>query len=167
MRLDNTWKERLCKECSKDLGHCPMKFYEGSQEKPNARKRAEICLCHKDYNHCIANNENGLIPEIFPSEDLANINFTKSFVEGKPKIRTTTTTTTQAPEVVQAMGFTVMGDRSSKCETLGPERRDCHKYAGAAKPNVYGRGKEHHRKDQPIPAEGRAHPQVFFQSTRL
>uniref|UniRef100_A0A914C4J5 Uncharacterized protein n=1 Tax=Acrobeloides nanus TaxID=290746 RepID=A0A914C4J5_9BILA len=87
-----------------------MKFYEGSQERPNLNKLAKVCLCHKDYNHCIANNENGNIPEIFPTEDLAQINFTKSFVEGTPSLRTTTTTTTQAPEIVQAMGFTDLKD---------------------------------------------------------
>lgn len=106
---DNTWKEKLCTECVAESGHCPMRFYNGTQDKPSIHDDADVCLCHNDYNHCIASNENGEIPEIQPSADLERLDFTKSFVEASRSAAgiTTTTTTTQAPEVRQALGFEV------------------------------------------------------------
>jgi hypothetical protein len=104
----NTWKERLCTECVAELGHCPMRFYSGSQETPKIHEEADICLCHSDYNHCIANNENGEIPEIQPSAEIDKLNFTDfSMAPGERQVTTTTTTTTQAPEIRQALGFDV------------------------------------------------------------
>lgn len=59
---DNTWKEHVCTECSEKLGHCPMKFYTGSRRLDKLNDDMDVCLCHRDYNHCIASNENGEIP---------------------------------------------------------------------------------------------------------
>lgn len=114
-------------------GHCPMRFFEysvvsnvGSKNKTKVSKRKkkvepmdensmDICLCHREYNHCIKNNENGEIPDIIPSADVEFLNFTEQFLvnkEGKEggrgsniKGQATTTTTTPTPDVVQAMGF--------------------------------------------------------------
>lgn len=86
-----------------------MRFYDGPQDKPSIHEDIDVCLCHNDYNHCIASNENGEIPEIQPNADLERLDFTKSFVEASRSAAgiTTTTTTTQAPEVRQALGFEV------------------------------------------------------------
>lgn len=87
-----------------------MKFYPGDIKKiKELSNKMNICLCHTDYNHCVANNENEEIPNIIPSLDLHGINFTENFVKSsleknnieKPIF------TTQKPEEVQAMGFQV------------------------------------------------------------
>ncbi|CAD5215699.1 unnamed protein product [Bursaphelenchus xylophilus] len=102
----NTWKEKICTECVPDLGHCPMRFYHGKQDKKKLQGDLDICLCHKEYNHCIANNENGEIPEILPTFDVDHMNFTQAFVTAKPKkVGPTTTTTTEAPAVREALGY--------------------------------------------------------------
>uniref|UniRef100_A0A7E4WDD4 Degenerin-like protein unc-105 n=1 Tax=Panagrellus redivivus TaxID=6233 RepID=A0A7E4WDD4_PANRE len=109
----NTWKERMCVECRAELGHCPMRFYNGSQAKPHVHDEMDICLCHNEYNHCIANNANGEIPEINPSEDLESMDYEKKFAAplgGQLKDEPTTTTTTQAPELRQALGFDELTD---------------------------------------------------------
>lgn len=105
--LDNTWKERLCKECSKDLGHCPMRFFEGSASREQVQSaRKQICLCHREYNHCIANNDYGYILEIEPKTDITALDIDE-FSSRVATSRTTTSTTTQAPELKQALGFEV------------------------------------------------------------
>jgi len=67
----------------------------------------DVCICHREYNHCVQNNINGEIPEILPSADLEGLNFTQNFVNSNIEnlMMTTTTTTTRAPEVVEAMGY--------------------------------------------------------------
>lgn len=59
----------------------------------------------------IANNENGEIPEIVPTFDVHQLNFTETFVHlskaEQERQKTTTTTTTEAPEVRAAMGYEV------------------------------------------------------------
>lgn len=111
--LDNTWKERICTECVSQSGHCPMRFYKGKQDKKKIED-LNVCLCHQEYNHCIANNENGEIPEILPTFDTSNLNFTQTFVmmsqRQREKMSTTTTTTTEAPEVKQALGYEDLKD---------------------------------------------------------
>ena len=100
----------MCNECRAELGHCPMRFYNGSQNNPKVHDEMDVCLCHNEYNHCIANNENGEIPEIIPSDDIETVDFIKK-LEAKnleSSQKTTTTTTTQAPEIRQAMGFEVI-----------------------------------------------------------
>ena len=106
----------MCTQCSEKLGHCPMRFYNGSLR--NLEKlddSMDVCLCHNDYNHCVASNENGEIPDIVPSSDLDKLNFAESFVlsasseSSRGKFAGTTTTTTQEPEVAQAMGYEVGG----------------------------------------------------------
>lgn len=87
-----------------------MRFYNGSQNNPKVHDEMDVCLCHNEYNHCIANNENGEIPEIIPSDDIETVDFIKK-LEAKnleSSQKTTTTTTTQAPEIRQAMGFEVI-----------------------------------------------------------
>lgn len=83
-----------------------MRFYAGKQDKKKLEGDVDVCLCHKEYNHCIANNENGEIPEILPTFDVGTLNFTQAFVASSPRSQlTTTTTTTQAPEIRQALGY--------------------------------------------------------------
>lgn len=60
------------------------------------------CLCHEEYNHCIAKNYYGYIMEIDASDgDLTKLNIkpTETIIS--------TTTTTQAPEIKKAYGFEV------------------------------------------------------------
>uniref|UniRef100_A0A0M3JUD3 Degenerin-like protein unc-105 (inferred by orthology to a C. elegans protein) n=1 Tax=Anisakis simplex TaxID=6269 RepID=A0A0M3JUD3_ANISI len=103
-----TWRQRVCTECSPDLGHCPMRFYEGKQRSRLKFRDTNVCLCHTEYNHCIANNENGYITEIDPNTDLSTLNITSSI--GFQQSTTTTTTTTQTPELKQALGFDGLTD---------------------------------------------------------
>uniref|UniRef100_A0A914RGD6 Amiloride-sensitive sodium channel n=1 Tax=Parascaris equorum TaxID=6256 RepID=A0A914RGD6_PAREQ len=56
-----------------DLGHCPMRFYEGKQRDHSSYGEMDVCLCHTEYNHCIANNENGYIIEIDPHMDVSSL----------------------------------------------------------------------------------------------
>lgn len=86
-----------------------MRFYKppaANQTKPGGAKRKEppleLCLCHDEYNHCIANAD-GHIPEIAPDGDLSTFNP----VTAESATSTTTTTTTAAPETVEALGFEV------------------------------------------------------------
>lgn len=102
---DNTWRQRMCAQCSPDLGHCPMRFYEGKQRDHSSYGEMDVCLCHTEYNHCIANNENGYIIEIDPHMDVSSLNMTSAAEFNRPT--TTTTTTTQTPELKQALGFEV------------------------------------------------------------
>ncbi|CAJ0564660.1 unnamed protein product, partial [Mesorhabditis spiculigera] len=109
----STWKERLCAECVPSSGHCPMRFYKGNEKYEDIQDKVDICLCHKDYNHCIQNNEGNVIPEIGPEEEISSLNITaqtqKALAKaGGPKV--TTTTTTEAPEVIEAMGFAELTD---------------------------------------------------------
>ncbi|VDM40283.1 unnamed protein product [Toxocara canis] len=104
----NTWKERMCAQCSPDLGHCPMRFYKGKQQDHSIYGETDVCLCHTEYNHCIANNENGYIMEIDPNTDVSSLNMT--WTDGLNKPTTTTTTTTQAPELKHALGFEGLTD---------------------------------------------------------
>lgn len=75
--------------------------------------QVDICLCHKDYNHCISNNDDGIIPEIDPNEEVGNINITASTLRALQKEQAaaasmaSTTTTTEAPEIAEALGFDV------------------------------------------------------------
>lgn len=38
--------------------------------------QVDLCLCHKEYNHCVQNNDDRVIPEIDPNEDLHTLNIT-------------------------------------------------------------------------------------------
>ncbi|CAJ0959859.1 unnamed protein product, partial [Mesorhabditis belari] len=104
----SSWKEKLCIECVPSSGHCPMRFYKGKEKYEDIQSKVDICLCHKDYNHCIQNNEGNVIPEIGPEEEIATLNMTAQTQKALDKVglRTTTTTTTEAPEVVEALGYT-------------------------------------------------------------
>uniref|UniRef100_A0A914VEX6 Uncharacterized protein n=1 Tax=Plectus sambesii TaxID=2011161 RepID=A0A914VEX6_9BILA len=104
----NSWKERLCIECSATLGHCPMRFYEApnpNKTKPRKERTSEVCLCHQDFNHCIANAD-GHIPEIAADGDLSNFDPASAV----SVTSSTTTTTTAAPDVVEALGFEELTD---------------------------------------------------------
>lgn len=102
-----------------------MRFYQAKRDQHKLQYDVDVCLCHKErvfnyarikynlcifrYNHCIANNDNGEIPEIVPTFDVNQLNFTETFVKMSQleleRRKTTTTTTTEAPEVRQAMGY--------------------------------------------------------------
>lgn len=81
-----------------------MRFYTGSGDEDSIAEETDVCLCHKEYNHCIANNEYGYILEIGPKTDVSSMDLPLATVTRRP---TTTTTTTQAPELKQALGFQV------------------------------------------------------------
>uniref|UniRef100_A0AAF5RWC9 Uncharacterized protein n=1 Tax=Wuchereria bancrofti TaxID=6293 RepID=A0AAF5RWC9_WUCBA len=109
----NTWNERVCKVCLENLGHCPMKFFEGKAgEEETKYPRRKECLCHREYNHCIANNEYGYILEIKQTTDIFALNISEFFRPTKPRTITTTaaTTTTQAAELKKALGFEGLTD---------------------------------------------------------
>lgn len=84
---DNSWKEHICTECVDLAGHCPMRFLNYrtvGQNKTSGLHAIEtldegldVCICHRDYNHCVQNNLNGEIPEILPSDELDALNFTR------------------------------------------------------------------------------------------
>lgn len=91
-----------------------MKFYTENVKKiKKFSNKTSICLCHTDYNHCVANNENGEIPNIVPNLDLHLINFTenfvKSFLETNDNVEKNISTT-EKPEEAQALGFQVKTD---------------------------------------------------------
>lgn len=104
----------MCVECNDQLGHCPMRFHPNAKGIENLPDSFDICLCHKDYNHCVQNNENDEIPDIIPNFNLEQMNFTSNFVIPSEKslllkqLKTAqVVTTTEAPEIKQAMGFEV------------------------------------------------------------
>ncbi|GMT14574.1 hypothetical protein PFISCL1PPCAC_5871 [Pristionchus fissidentatus] len=115
----NSWKEKVCAECVDDSGHCPMRFYKGkmkfedipreelTREHRNMTTSVDLCLCHKEYNHCVQNNDDGVIPEIDPNDDLQTLNLTSKSYSQLEKLGriSTTTTTTPAPEIQKALGF--------------------------------------------------------------
>lgn len=87
-----------------------MKFFEGKVgEEQTKYPRRKECLCHREYNHCIANNEYGYILEIKQTTDIFALNISEFFRPTKPRTITTTaaTTTTQAAELKKALGFEV------------------------------------------------------------
>ncbi|CAJ0606181.1 unnamed protein product [Cylicocyclus nassatus] len=109
---DNTWKEKLCIECVDGTGHCPMRFYRGNQKYEDIKEEVDLCLCHKEYNHCVASREDGVIIEISPSDELDTLNITARSEAQliKTQEKTTTTTTTEAPQVTQALGYENLTD---------------------------------------------------------
>ncbi|MCP9263630.1 hypothetical protein DINM_007017 [Dirofilaria immitis] len=64
----------------------------------------KMCRCHNEYNHCIANNEYGHILEIDPTTDISALNVSDSFAK-EGFITTISTTTTQEPDIPDALGF--------------------------------------------------------------
>uniref|UniRef100_A0A183DRR3 Degenerin-like protein unc-105 n=1 Tax=Gongylonema pulchrum TaxID=637853 RepID=A0A183DRR3_9BILA len=103
--LNSLTGERVCKECSKDLGHCPMRFFDESASTEDGKsQRKQVCLCHREYNHCIANNDYGYILEIEPKTDISALDIL-DFPSKAAVSRTTTTSTTPPPELRQALGF--------------------------------------------------------------
>lgn len=95
-----TWKERLCQECHPELGDCPMRV----EEKPYDSNSTSPCLCNEGYNHCLAHNENGEVPEVFSAEDIQKLYF-GSYEEMNET--ETIEATTETVEFRQAMGFEV------------------------------------------------------------
>ena len=66
-----------------------------------------MCLCHREYNHCVQTREDGVILEIDPNDELDTLNVTQraEWQKQLQKNTQTTTTTTEAPEIVEALGF--------------------------------------------------------------
>ncbi|VDK83305.1 unnamed protein product [Litomosoides sigmodontis] len=109
-----TWNEQLCAECLENLGHCPMKFMKEKDGEKQGRRhpRQKKCLCHREYNHCIANNEYGFILEIKPTTDILALTIPE-FVVRPTKPRTAeTAAVTAAKEIVfkKALGFEGLTD---------------------------------------------------------
>ena len=87
-----------------------MRFHKSKipYEKLKEREKVDLCLCHKDYNHCVRTRDDGIILEIDPNDDLATFNATaKSAFQLAMREKYTTTTTTEAPAMVEALGFDV------------------------------------------------------------
>lgn len=95
------------------LGHCPMKFHSKEKNINDLPDDYDLCLCHKDYNHCVENNENGEIPEILPNVNLETTKYTETFTKSLNsntniyESYSVDEKTTQTPEVKQALGFEV------------------------------------------------------------
>ncbi|ETN75823.1 degenerin-like protein unc-105 [Necator americanus] len=107
----NTWKEKLCIECVDGTGHCPMRFYRGKEKYEAIKEQVDLCLCHKEYNHCVSNRDDGVIIEIDPNDELDSLNITaRTEAQIRVKQKSTTTTTTEAPQVTQALGFENLTD---------------------------------------------------------
>ncbi|CAG9530017.1 unnamed protein product [Cercopithifilaria johnstoni] len=108
-----TWNEQLCTGCIENLGHCPMKFSKAKAgEEQRRHPRQKGCLCHREYNHCIANNEYGFILEIKPTIDIFALNISEFFIR-PTKSHTATTisvTTKQTAELTKALGFEGLTD---------------------------------------------------------
>ncbi|CAD6191735.1 unnamed protein product [Caenorhabditis auriculariae] len=102
-----SWKEKLCSECVDSSGHCPMRFYKGNEVYENIKEEVDLCLCHKEYNHCVGTRPDGVILEISPDDEISTMDVAaRAEMQAKAQSeRTTTTTTTEAPAMVQALGF--------------------------------------------------------------
>ncbi|KAJ1349394.1 hypothetical protein KIN20_004956 [Parelaphostrongylus tenuis] len=88
-----------------------MRFYKGKESYDNIKDVVDLCLCHKEYNHCVSNSDDGVIIEIDPNDELDTLNVTERYgLQIKSKEKLTTTTTTEAPEVTQALGFENLTD---------------------------------------------------------
>uniref|UniRef100_A0A915PQI3 Uncharacterized protein n=1 Tax=Setaria digitata TaxID=48799 RepID=A0A915PQI3_9BILA len=108
-----TWSERLCKECLENLGHCPMKFFEGKTNEERKNPKQKECLCHREYNHCIANNEYGYILKIGPKTDIFALNISGPITgptKSNSNTNTSTVNATQAPALKKALGFEGLTD---------------------------------------------------------
>ncbi|CAI4232087.1 unnamed protein product [Auanema sp. JU1783] len=105
----SSWKEKLCSECVDGSGHCPMRFYKGNGTYEKIKDQVDICLCHKDYNHCVSTREDGVILEIDPQQELSSLNVTllssKQLEAQRRRQESRITTTTEAPELEEALGF--------------------------------------------------------------
>ncbi|ULU04323.1 hypothetical protein L3Y34_017240 [Caenorhabditis briggsae] len=108
----SSWKEKLCSECVDNTGHCPMRFYKGNELYENIKEQVDLCLCHKEYNHCVSTRDDGVIIEIDPNDELGNLDIGKK-VASQLSLREeklAETTTTEAPAVTQALGFEELTD---------------------------------------------------------
>ncbi|PAV61047.1 hypothetical protein WR25_10364 [Diploscapter pachys] len=103
----NSWKEKLCAECVDGSGHCPMRFYKGNEQYEKIKDQVDLCLCHREYNHCVQTREDSVILEIDPNDELDTLNVTQraEWQKQLQKNIPTTTTTTEAPEIAAALGF--------------------------------------------------------------
>ncbi|VDM57651.1 unnamed protein product [Angiostrongylus costaricensis] len=107
----NTWKEKLCSECVDGTGHCPMRFYRGKEPYENIKDEVDLCLCHKEYNHCVSSRDDGVIIEIDPNDELDTLNITERYAfQVKNRENSTTSTTTEAPQVMEALGYENLTD---------------------------------------------------------
>ncbi|RCN24616.1 hypothetical protein ANCCAN_29686, partial [Ancylostoma caninum] len=88
-----------------------MRFYRGKEPYENIKEQVDLCLCHKEYNHCVSSREDGVIIHIDPNDELDTLNITaRSEAQLRVKQKATTTTTTEAPQVTQALGFENLTD---------------------------------------------------------
>ncbi|KAE9413773.1 hypothetical protein Angca_002758, partial [Angiostrongylus cantonensis] len=107
----NTWKEKLCSECVDGTGHCPMRFYRGKEPYENIKDEIDLCLCHKEYNHCVSNGDDGAIIEIDPNDELDTLNITERYAfQVKNREISAMSTTTEAPQVMEALGYENLTD---------------------------------------------------------
>ncbi len=98
------WNTEMCINCDKH-GHCPMRFWDRNQHVGTVHR----CLCHEDFNHCVVDLDTD-IPDIDDVEKGRNDDGEAQYdvkLHGTTTPGPTTTTTTLAPEVVEALGFDV------------------------------------------------------------
>lgn len=93
-----------------------MRFHQVDIDQSNMEEENDICLCHEEYNHCIARNEYGYILEIESSTDVTRIDLPKAMNQTS-KMKATLTTT-EIPELKKALGFQVNSSHSSNLTDL-------------------------------------------------
>ncbi|CCF23432.1 Degenerin-like protein unc-105 [Caenorhabditis elegans] len=108
----SSWKEKLCSECVDNTGHCPMRFYKGNELYENIKEQVDLCLCHKEYNHCVSTRDDGIILEISPNDELNDLDIGKKIASqlSAQQEKQAEVTTTEAPTVTQALGFEELTD---------------------------------------------------------
>lgn len=89
-----------------------MRFYKGNELYENIQDQVDLCLCHKEYNHCVSTRDDGVIIEINPNEELGDLDIGKKVATqlSAQEQRKAETTTTEAPTVTQALGFEELSD---------------------------------------------------------
>ncbi|CAI5442925.1 unnamed protein product [Caenorhabditis angaria] len=87
-------------------------FTEEMKKFDDIRDQVDLCLCHKDYNHCVSSRDDGVILEIDPEEDIQNLDVVKRVgaqLSAREQAKATTTTT-EAPELTEALGLEELTD---------------------------------------------------------
>lgn len=88
-----------------------MRFYKGKEPYDKIKEEVDLCLCHKEYNHCVSTRDDGVIIEIDPNDELETLNVTQKSESQLARLnkikQEVRTTTTESPQIVEALGFEV------------------------------------------------------------
>lgn len=89
-----------------------MRFYKGNELYENIKEQVDLCLCHKEYNHCVSTRDDGIILEISPNDELNDLDIGKKIASqlSAQQEKQAEVTTTEAPTVTQALGFEELTD---------------------------------------------------------